>query len=147
MKLTFLCVRHRRWLSADPPAAMYTWRQCFERGIRLEHQHRDNLAIRQAGYAVETAELLLNAQSGINADDITRFTHSALLLARLLRRQNALELASDVVCSATLRLKQVLAWGIQPEVIRRACEQMAQQTGHPAEPSSPNPPCGVQQMH
>lgn len=125
MKMRFLCVRHRRWLSADPAAALYTWLQCYEQGLRLEQQHQDNLAIRQAGCALETADLLLTGRIDVERDDITRYTHSALLLARLLRRQQALDFADDVVHSAITSLEQLLVANIQTEAVKNACQQLA----------------------
>lgn len=147
MKMSFLCVRHRRWLSADPAAAMFTWLQCYEQGLRLEQQHQDNLAIRQAGCAMETADLLLAGRQRVSRDDITRYTHSALLLARLLRRQSAFDLASDVAHSAISSLEQLLVAGIQREAAREACEQLAPLAGAMAGHHNPHSRPRARQLH
>ncbi|MBN7796814.1 hypothetical protein [Parahaliea mediterranea] len=147
MKMSFLCVRHRRWLAADPAAAMFTWLQCYEQGLRLEQQRQDNLAIRQAGCAMETADLLLAGSQCIGRDDITRYTHSALLLARLLRRQHAFDLAGDVAHSAICSLERLLIAGVQREAVTAACEQLAPLAGPCAGPSNRNPSPCARQLH
>lgn len=147
MKMQFLCTRHRTWLSADPAAALFTWLQCYEQGLRLERQHRDDLAIRQAGCALETADLLLGARAGGDRDDITRLTHSALLLARLFRRQHAYDLASDAVHSAISSLEQVLAAGVHAAAARAACAQLAPMTGSAAELEGSGHGGSARQLH
>lgn len=147
MKMHFLCVRHRRWLAADPAAAMFTWLQCYEQGLRLEQQHQDNRAIRQAGCAMETADLLLAGSQHTSRDDITRFTHSALLLARLLRRQRAFDLAGDVAHSAISSLERLLIANIQREAVTKACEQLAPLASPCAGTTHPSQRPSARQLH
>ncbi|MFV0275712.1 MAG: hypothetical protein ACK5HY_00775 [Parahaliea sp.] len=151
MKMSFLCVRHRRWLSSDPVAALYTWLQCYQQGLKLEQQHRDELAIRQAGCAMETAELILNVRPGPDSDDIVRFTHSTLLLGRLLRRQGAHGNASEAAHHAIACLEHLLACGIQEQCVRHACEQLAPMTAPAVSTSAvrlrPNCGRGQQRLH
>lgn len=144
MKTQFLCQRHRTWLSADPAAALFTWLQCYEQGLRLERQQRDELAIRQAGCALETAGLLL---AGGGRDAITRLTHSALLLARLYRRQGAFDLASEVAHSAICNLERLVVRGTCGDEARAACAQLAPLTGTAAELGAANHEHSARRLH
>ncbi|WP_157976429.1 hypothetical protein [Parahaliea mediterranea] len=131
MKTSFLCMRHRRWLCNDPAAALYTWLQCYEQGLRLEQQGQPAPAIRQAGCAMETAEILLCGRRCPERDDITRFTHSALLLGRLLQRQGAFSRAAHYAHGAIDTLQQCLAAGLSEVGAVEACEQLAPLTAPP----------------
>jgi len=125
VKMRFLCLPHRRWLSADYATAMYTWFHCYEQGLKLECEQRDALAIQRAGCAVETADILLQGQRRAARDDIIRFTHSVRLLIRLLLRQQHTKQASDVACQAITSLQQLQAAGIEAHAVQSACEQLA----------------------
>ncbi|GAB3269763.1 hypothetical protein [Parahaliea aestuarii] len=131
MKLSFLCVRHRRWLCNDPAAALYTWLQCYEQGLRLERQGQQGAAIRQAGCAMETAEILLCGRLSPERDDITRFTHSTLLLGRLLQHKGAFTQAADCAHGAIDTLQRCLAAGLHEVGAVEACEQLAPLTSPP----------------
>lgn len=124
MKISFLCMRHRRWLSNDPAAALYTWLQCYEQGLRLEQERKVTPAIRQAGCALETAELLLNGHPRPERDAIVRYTHSALLLARLLQRQGQTENACAVAHQGIDTLQRLLAAGLEHAEAHKGCERL-----------------------
>ncbi|MFV0476899.1 MAG: hypothetical protein ACK5ME_03575 [Parahaliea sp.] len=125
MKMRFLCVRHRARLSADPSTALQVWRQSYEQGIRLEQQKRGSLAIRHAGCALETADLLLSTKPGPCLHAVVRYSHSALLLARLLRHQGAEDLVADVIDSAIQRLRELHSPSDTVETIHSACHHLA----------------------
>jgi hypothetical protein len=127
MKLRFICLHHRRWLANDPPAALSMWLRCYECGLRLEQQRRDLPAIQQAGFAMELAEVLMRQRLVSFREDIVRFTHSALLVVRLLRRQGAHGRAEDAIHHAIDCLRQMRTNGAESLSVHRACARLTDQ--------------------
>ncbi len=120
MTLSFLCIRHRQLLSADPAYALSTWQRSYESGLLLEQQDKDYLALRHAGCAMETAALILNILPSPGRPDVVRYCHSVLLVARLLKRREVHEVAMKIIDEASTALAQLRLPDAEADMIEQA---------------------------
>lgn len=123
-KLQFLCANHRAWLFDIPRAAASTWAQAYSRSLELVDEAHYPEALRQAGCAFETAELLLAEPMAAPERAVSRFSDSGVLLVQLLKRVGQVDLAADIRERAIFRLQGLLKGGAARPVVMEGCRRL-----------------------
>ena len=108
MKLTFLCVNHREWLSSRPDQAIHWCANSCETGRYLCQQQRLEEALPYVGCAFEAAEILLTTREIKPAESLPWFLHTLAELTRTLRKLGRFEDCKNVNHLAVERLQQEL---------------------------------------
>lgn len=114
MQLNFLCRQHRLALVAAPDEARALWLNCYARRAHFDSASTSNsmptpYQVKLAGTAMESAIICLLAEAECHADDLERFTETALLLIGMLETLGRSGLAR-VVVSGTSAILEHLAY-------------------------------------
>jgi hypothetical protein len=124
MKLNFLCDSHRAWLRNDPDAAAATWLRSYDCALELLQEGEYMPAIRHAGSAAETAEILLLELDIPGARGINRYTEAAVLLAELLQRVGEKTAARAGIACAVNTPQRLVASGMERSTLLSGCERL-----------------------
>ena len=124
LKIHFLCPHHRRWLSDKPEAAANFSLQAYSRGLDLAEGRNYLDAIKQAGAAFETSEIVLKQEARVTASDIRRLADSGVLLAQLLYQVEEARFARAVLTSAITRFEQLLVAGVERKAVLMGCQRL-----------------------
>lgn len=123
-KLQFLCANHRAWLFDNPRAAAATWAQAYSRSLELVDEAQYPEAVRHAGCAFETAELLLAETIAAPERAVSRFSDSGVLLVQLLKQVGQVDLAVDIRERAIFRLQGLLQGHAARPVVMEGCRRL-----------------------
>lgn len=124
MKRELICPVYSRWLRDHSDAALILWTESYESGITLERDERVEQALRSAVLALELAELLVANPQQQLLPGIVRLTHSALLLIRLLHRQQDQDNIRPLLERVFGELEQALARGGPRGPVMEACNRL-----------------------
>ncbi|MEM1113721.1 MAG: hypothetical protein AAGI11_17540 [Pseudomonadota bacterium] len=124
MKLNFLCNNHRQWLRENPNAAQSTWAKAFDRSQELAEGGHFLEAARQAGCALETADILIAQSRAVSRNDIHRFSESSAQLVQLLIDLREMQLAHTIIQGALHRLQALMSGGAHRADILTGCKRL-----------------------
>ena len=120
----FLCPHHRRWLSATPEAAANFSLEAYSRGLYLAERRNYLDAIKQAGAAFETSQIVVEQKTRVTAANINCLADAGVLLAQLLYQVEEARFARAVLASAIARFEQLLVIGVERETVLLGCQRL-----------------------
>lgn len=106
MKLKFLCIAHRQELAIKSSYAVRFWQNEFDAAKSFFEQGLWNEAVCHAGYAYETAEILIGNQTIDYEVSCDWFCHSTLLVTEIFSCLGYPNKAKEILEVAISRFKQ-----------------------------------------
>lgn len=106
MKLKFLCIAHREELEIKSSYAVRFWQNEFDAAKSYCEQGMWNEAVCHAGYAYETAEILVSSRSVDYEVSCNWFCHSTLLVTEIFSGLGYHNKAKEILGLAIRRLEK-----------------------------------------
>ena len=148
MRLNFLCGNHRNWLVHNPHAAVFAHTRAYEEGLELFEGHNFRAAANHAGCALETAQILIDADGPLSDETIGRYSDAGILLVYSLLHMQEDGLAARIQAGILSHLEKMLCDLGGRQSLVDACRRWMQFSTETALPGFPAvPPASRAQRH